>query len=467
MSDHRPFDPLAYDYTPEAQEVLIERIETSNPILGERLRKSRVGGGKAFGLTLCEDIARRIKADQRFSVELDVPRWEMFEPGALATPHEESAKRSWLERLLGRTSPQPKISTKRRVASWGIFSPILRSSAPDEDWLNGESGVAESYPPNCFYTWQETVEKFTSTYPGQPFVVQRYHEGVGIVVDIAWSRLLKRVIARVAWGRQGFYAGQITFSSATWDSQGPQGIFCPLSGKEICPLQSSLPLCTEPHSSAQLAQALYQAVLDMNIRIGLQFELVADHRSRYFHLVQVRPSPLRVRPPEGYVDTIPTQPPLLISPSVSRAFSVEAPAMIARMRSGNHGQENLRTLANAQGRAVEDVVKNRIVVWDDHFNKHCAEDDLGYTEAHGAVGQIAISIINSTSHGNPSRDYPKQHEQRKKLYQTLCAIGTNLQRIRLPSSKMEAHHDIVERIAAHPGSVLIISDGLVGAIYLT
>jgi hypothetical protein len=129
---------------------------------------------------------------------IKVPTWEPIDIGNL------EAYEAWDQRL--------------HKSGRDLFS---RSSALDEDWLDDRSGA---HPTGYYYYFQRRLknipdelftrdaeeiaahrtkeERLRRSYTEIPYIAQEYAPGFGVVVNIGYSELLNRVIARVSSGRK-------------------------------------------------------------------------------------------------------------------------------------------------------------------------------------------------------------------------------------------------------------------------
>lgn len=260
------------------------------------LARLHAHGGKALSLAVCDRLAQG-------STRVKVPAWTAIPVQALMRADDQSV-RPWLSQ-----NPGPVK---------------VRSSAWDEDWLNGRSGVEQSRtvtdPARVFEHAQEVCAR------RHPVVLQSFVEGIGVVVDIAYSRILCRPIVRISTGREERLAdGRRLFSSATQDHEGRHEVidptyasFCtrPVVGTLFEDSCLKLPL-------QELAHELWARVQEMGITFGVQLELVVHpDRPKTWWLVQVRPSPDQVRNHGEVQEPIRSSPVLVTTPAVIGSFDM-------------------------------------------------------------------------------------------------------------------------------------------------
>ena len=204
----------------------------------------------------------------------------------------------------------------------------VRSSARSEDWIDGAAGrhTSSRSSPEDVYQTAQTVSRWRA-----PVVVQEHVVGIGIVVDIAHSHILNQTIIRVATGREVVSPlnSNRTFSSATWDHEGRHELFDPQTGQQITETRTGtlfvrscldLPL-------QDLVAELWQRVRDLGIDFGVQLELVIHPDiPRVWNLVQIRPSPNRVR--VGSVQVASLTNPVTTTCIVSSAFNTSEMARL-------------------------------------------------------------------------------------------------------------------------------------------
>lgn len=266
MSTSHPFDRSGWPYAHTSEWLTLYFGSDAASNLRHR-------GGKAFGLQLCERLA---KHDQR----LRVPFWQVraVQPGPVLALSSEDIDRDFL----------------------------LRSNALDEDWCSGESGEHRTY---LHREGEETV-RVSLTKPRQ-FVEQDYIWGVGLIVDIGWSDITDSVVGRVSCGRVLPETGARELSEAPIWRERPDGkrYFCTSATEDADGPSVAWTLgeqtkqitwnsgrgqnrACEDLPLEDLVIALYQALQAEGIDFGVQLELRIDpDEPDVWHLVQVRPTP--------------------------------------------------------------------------------------------------------------------------------------------------------------------------------
>lgn len=466
-----PFDACAWDYEHafDAQKNFIHRLAPHiRPTTHARLEAEAQCGGKAFGLIIAEEIANRSIGQ---NITLCVPRWQGHACLLNSQPTNSVIEkiRTWLKRR------RPHAHEAQTPLS-PYLPKIIRSSDSTEDWGNGESGVHASFPPDERSTLEERESHFIKKYPKTPYIIQEYYDGIGLVVDIAWSALLQRVVARLSWGREYSVYFDVRgryFSSATWDIEGPQGLICPLTGEIISPLRSWHPLNTQPLHSAALVKTLYRAFIELDWPCGVQCELIVHpNRPTHFYLVQVRPSPIITwpHPREDYTN-LPSTSPLLTTPSVSGAFRVQAPTVVIgdTGRVSDHPSDLLQQKAAEAHITPEQLVGGKIVIWETSFLKGTAENTIAETQAFGALGQIGQCLSNNTSHSIPLQHPHEKLAHHRKIRSHAHTLSTNLPSFSpaaLPHTRASHRGWVRTSFGDSSPEALMVSDGLVGHVYL-
>lgn len=461
MNTNRPpFDPSTWQYenaAAEREELLARLSKHLDHETIARLRAETHFGGKAFGLAIAQEVAKRSTGN---GISITVPPWAGFSPlPPTKVPSGIINRfRAW------RRSSKPAEPTIASTIKHATFPRIIRSSGLTEDWGSGESGEHTSFPPRERASFEELLEKFSADHSKMPYVIQEYYPGIGIVVDIAWSQLLGRPVARIAWGRAIYDVfGNRNFSSATWDYEGPQGLMCCTTSQMLVPLTSAQPPDCEPEYSATLLHTLYTSLKSLDLTFGVQLELIV-HPSRpgRFHLVQIRPSPTMVRPNDEA-----TYPPragrcVLTTPSVSGAFDVHGPVRVIERTESEHTYGAVIRQAKEAGKAPEAYVGGHIVIWADSPHKYGAEEDIAQIHGLGALAQIGPVMSNNTSHEAPRQQPLKRRKEARNIHAIAHTMATNY-------PPLLEHHDWLTReILPHACDELrVISDGLVGQIYIT
>jgi len=261
-----------WKYSPDSLNAFIGEISAGKSELKVELESAfREGGGKAFGLKICDLIAsnfRTVRGNYSERDDLEVPKWAIMKESSALIP------------------------TPRK---------ILRSSYQNEDWVDPGSGVGESFK---FEHGQNSRRfeklKARGELPNTPYILQDLAHGFGTVLDIAYSSVYQRVIARLAYGnaRMSGYS----LSSATNDTEAGVAVWDAVTGESLLPARNFFyPSLLEAGAkdANPFVCELYRAVRETGIRFGIQAELIMGSRNTAKQvrqsLVQIRPSPENVR----------------------------------------------------------------------------------------------------------------------------------------------------------------------------
>lgn len=261
-----------WQYTPARLNSFIENVARGGTLVKDELELAlKKGGGKAFGLKICEQIAARFAA---VPLKMQVPNWKIVED----------------------------IKTTKLIDNI-----ILRSSAETEDWLDGRSGTSRSFAASDSYSFDYLQER--DELPQIPFVSQQYRSGLGLVIDIGYSTLLHRIVTRIAVGNERFSDGFSSnkrrgeFTSAADDTEASVGMWEAETGYPVLPIRgfgrSPLSLYKEDTEYPNIIiRPLFNAVRRAGIDFGVQMELIVHPDDAYtLQLVQVRPTPTKVYQP--------------------------------------------------------------------------------------------------------------------------------------------------------------------------
>ncbi|NQV89190.1 MAG: hypothetical protein HQ488_02620 [Parcubacteria group bacterium] len=380
-------------------------------------------GGKALGLKICEMIASGAK-------HLTIPSWMGLSiQDQIAQGNSEST--SWLASQCGQVH--------------------VRSSARSEDWIDGAAGrhtSVRSSPEDVFQNAQ-VVSRWRS-----PVVIQEHIPGIGIVVDIAHSHVLDQPVIRVATGREVVTeTGVRTFTSATWDYEGRHELYEPNTGRQIAETRTgnlfvgacmNLPLW-------EIAKELWYRVKDLGIDFGVQLELIVHPDTPWiWNLVQIRPSPNRVRVGAVEIETLAN--PLTTTGIVSSAFNTKA---MARLLTSD--DESFLAifgvdadLAKPEGR----FDGTPTVVWEND-----PSSDFGLFQMRGAFSSgIALQVTRrvlmiNTTH---TRVYNREPTEKAALLRDNGVIA-------VPD---DVHAQLVTALRGGPRMIHAVSDGIVGQISL-
>jgi hypothetical protein len=446
----KAFDPDGWPYDHVALMRLISKLTTQTPQIprpsAERMHDMAfLCGGKAFGLSMCDLIAPHARA-------LTVPAWVPL----------SSLQQAYMATGLG------SIDLPRAFRSGRL---IVRSSDIEEDWLSEESGMNESR--SCDVTdLRERIAQ--SSRRGQPVVVQERVEGIGIVVDIAWSALLGNAVVRVKTGRDARTPdGRPFYTSATADKEGVVGLFAADTNERLLPLHHGKLLGDKALALPlqRIARTLVRVISRVGIDFGVQLELIVhpEHPDRW-HLVQVRPSPDAVR---GYRrGPSPTTTIVTTTPVVSHAFNVTAEVVHLRhedaavamavassvpgSRAGWSREGFLARLRSRERAAIERLV-GKMVLWEYAPSDYYTLEVLSVLTQLGVVGHISngILLINTT-HGSINPSNPDRERTWNRVNATSAVLGINPEAF-----------EILRKLSHHArATIRMISDGLVGQIFM-
>lgn len=443
-----PFDPCnwVYDAKPPSRDVraLAGRLHQAIPGVDPDtlIDALAFGGGKSFGNSLCEIAAR---SDDR----LRVPDWTFIEPG------------DQTRIVSGEASPLEPL--RRRFCSTKI---MVRSSDVTEDWHDASSGLQDSFP--C------TVDDLTLFLARvhrrcQPVVIQRRVRGIGLVVDIAWSALLGRVVTRIATGRAFRDGKKIGYSSATWDAEGLFGLWDAHKRVPAARLHHGAVL----HSSVYklpldaLAETLYAALSALGIWFGVQLELVINpNKPRVWNLIQIRPSPRQVMNTLAFADDLGK--PLTATPIVNRAFDVRGTVKVIRERERKQLIKCAYNFVSDEVENVCDECRGKIVVWEQPTGAGswlCAVQALAN---HGALAQISRGVISiNTAHANVKQRSMLSESRRTDRDASRRSMWEEANQSSAVLGVDDAGFDaIMAWCDSKPESRLrAVSDGIVGSIY--
>ena len=422
---NKPFDTSNWVYGP----MIATLRQLTNTSLGitfdDALNILLDGGGKALSLKMCELIARN-------SNMLSVPEWL-----ALSVSQQMRWSHDYLNGWIAEGT-----DTK------------VRSSTTEEDWISGEAGkhVSRRAGPSMLY---DSVREITHW--SAPVVLQRYQEGIGIVIDIAYSHLLEKVVVRVATGREApMLNKKRNFTSATWDHEGRYELFDPMDDmRPIVPTRVGVPLegscLTLP--LRELAVELFTRVQATGITFGVQLELVVDPDApTRWHLLQIRPSPNFVRcdkPMTALDNTV------VITPIVSKSFNVTGQA---RLLSPQDAFLLMKLEFDPDDPELKDLRrrlnKSPVLVWEEDPHIDFGRIQLGAAAQSGALLQVTRAVmLCNTTHDNVRK--LRIDEQEKILN------GNGI--IAVPD---EVHQFLVAALREGPRELHAVSDGIVGQIAL-
>ncbi len=463
----KKFDLHGWDYGHGAEQVasLTERIAKFHPDRGMGRIIMRHcfehWGGKAFGLALCECLAAQIP-------NCSVPLWTAF-------TYEEQARRLREPEDLGFFGGVPIPPSKKPKWIW-------RSSDPSEDWLDPRAGVLKSHTCDRKELWNKLREIHTS---GQPLVLQQCVEGIGIVVDIGYSDLLRQPIVRLAFGRRVRNDnGHIVYTSPTRDTEVTVFVWESKTRKitrwsdddpksEGTGFHKRTTLNGMPE---RLASELYKAVQSLGLNFGMQFEFyVHPDYAQDLYLVQVRPSSMLLRGitgkriPElmkthhGYGDP---------SPAVNKTFEVEGDVRVIDWSTYYREdpiRERIRYLVNEIARGqiplleeTDQLLRGKIALVLGYSDKYLLQEEAAALAALGAVGIISTHGYSlNTAHGDVIGYGSSAIAERQATLRSLVDKACGVMRIgHQTQDELMRRVDLGETI-----KIRMVSDGLVGYIF--
>ncbi len=336
-------------------------------------------GGKGLGLEICEHMAIIDKSGR-----LSVPKWEQWDE-----------------------------SKYKEIDLWRIRSErdgnglLLRSSAPQEDWLDSASGTFDTKRLQAMYGGN--LPKLEPI----PYIVQERKVGYGLVVDIVYSDLLKRNVVKIA-------SGTGMSGSATNNNEAHVAVFDFENG-DLLDIRDSFKNGSEEKSlftdqrivntdfPKDLANTLVEIVRKMRINFGVQLEMKIDPRNlEEWNLLQIRPTPGSMRGDVNFEQKDCGQKKFETC-VVSGVFDISAPFRIMK-REGI--QEGLEVGIGAGGGGLEEEDLNRyrprsetqpfIAVFDPEvrMDQRTAPSNIAEAYLRGAEAQVLCSPIKPVaSHG--------------------------------------------------------------------
>lgn len=442
----QPFSLDSWGYTKRELSSFMTRISKGDIRLSRKLRHTlEGGGGKAFGLDVCELISSNFQKDVVLS--LTVPSWKVIND----------------------------IDTYERTK--GDYDKIIRSSSPEEDWLDERSGVLESFNFFSDHSSWARFQYFQKNHelPDCPYVIQEGMRGCGMVCDIGYSEILGRVVVKFAYGNRRrpaeFPNAKGAYTSATDDTEAAVGIWDAETGLPLIPSRNFGHESFHPDNIMyrnDFARRLYNAVEKTGIQCGVQLEMVADpDRPNKISLVQVRPSPRRTRhmienPSSGGRGEWLSQEFVYQSPIVNARFdSSGSPSIIslakidANCESGRNYRKGISTRARHSSGSVG--IFESMSGLDVSLKYMYAADIFYGAYLNGSDAQITPSSIRpNTWHG--IIQIPPEFRDIYAELDEKCGM------ISLRRDEVKA---LIEAVKQHPGaSIRAVSDGLVGMVGL-
>ncbi len=374
------------------------------------LETLNIGGGKAFGLNIADRIA--LKNPSLFNV----PEW-------LIIPFGEDG--SVLERFL-------KMLTVNFVNQQRF---MVRSSALHEDWMSPLSGEHESKiafgQPELLRFTREVIATSGAA------VVQDYVVGVGIVVDIGYSKLLKKTVVRVASGRPTNVGGRTVYTSATWDNEAQVSVY-DTNGEMLVPFHE-MGMDDVRAKLPELVRELVKAVKDIGIDFGVQLELIINpnmikHGAKW-NIVQIRPSPGTLRGAGG-----------VLLQSKGKLICTTGKVSKASVAEANLVKDPAENFSSQ---------KPWIALWVNDLSKYNCLFQIDNANAHGACGHLSdFTLITNSAHGT-SLNLPR--EDLEIVLQGSLMMIIPRKAFFLLRSKLRKEDSV---------RVCMLSDGLIGQLYL-
>lgn len=452
------------------------------------------GGGKAFGLYLLNELLVKKYDPHLYPQRNGVTIPHVFVPPFCGLDHP-------LQQFLMDEDAYGQLSEVGKI----VFHPgklVVRSSEEGEDWIDDASGTNRSV---CCYglgvpeslahhmtSLQDVVRDLGFAEKQNTLVAQHMVNGIGMVIDIAYSELYQQDIVRIAAGK---HTGN-GYTSATWDQEGSIHLYDPIkhqwlmhqtqrhSGTELleCSGRCSHVGDGVSHSEraartkqlAMFADGLYQAVIKSGITFGVQLEAVTDGQSLdKIALVQLRPTPEKMRHtldfslPKKKWEGLYVNIPYVIEPS--RVIQIETRV---------HRRDAIVRVAEEYGRQYadcrsdnmpipehcipeekwHDLVNGKVVLFESLLPKYAWSELLLGLVLLGASGIVGRNMGTNSSHGTPGGEsMARDLRAHTDLIDELCCptIGLGYEQI---SALCRAHHENKEL------KIVMQSDGLIGFV---
>lgn len=435
-SSQRPFYADGWDYKKPDYHWLINAFSAG--LVDRRLDYEFAldyEGGKAVGLMICEEVANKC-------THIQVPDWfsvcwareYMLDPG-----------QCWISDWF-----------HKHQYPWCI----IRSSGPEEDWMDGRSGIDTSLDCNCREFDQILRERFKTS--GNQ-VVQEHILGIGCVFDIVYSPIYKRNVIRVAAGGGSRTGDGITWTSATWDNEASMGLWDMENYSWIIPFPENHWLSK---SIIVILEELTGAIISMPFYFGLQLELVVKpYRQEVWHLVQLRPSPNPVRGSR----VVPKPSGKLVNTSirVNKAGNISGELVIQGIEDGkeirntcNIGWEAEDRLDGGWWEELKQLCTGKIVFWSEQFglDRYNSPFQVRGVFRMGAAAQLDTRTLFINSAHGTSLPFTEKHKE--------CWEEVRHQGILMGGVSWGIQLQWASRIQKGETIRLnLISDGIVGQIY--
>lgn len=439
-----------------ARRILLDEEDCSD----EEIRDMRKEHGKSFGLILCRALAAHM--NRKHLLKIRVPAYfvpQRKEDGTIQIFFDERGiALTRLNELAGLWTPQRSGAC------------IIRSSYWDEDWIDPRSGVHKSE-----MTYEHLLASDLEARPDlNQVVVQQAVWGCGCVIDIGYSQLLDRVVARVAKGNLNLQAGGYSgFTSATWDTNAQTSVYDAYTGEklfgpamEFHPGRSghNNPYDVKFEPTLDLFPELIRGITDsltfMDINFGVQLEVVVDPISRTFHLIQIRPSPVSVR---GEEQRVPVNGELLCATAkVNKVGCVTGEVVSINACDTPEEIKGALVQAYEANQYNEDhgerIFEGKIVLWGRYYvrtQRYCPTESIRGATLLGAIAHMSSSsLFFNSNHGTTSQMTSELVEDMARINDQ-CLLLSGFERD-MP----------VNRRMIDGKTFCLVSDGLIGQIYL-
>ena len=431
----------AWKYNRTSVENLIAKIGGTDRIRTRLRTALDRDGGKAFGLELCKLITSR----------LDAGNWRDDIVSGLNAL-------SW-----------KMVKDVRKVDASRNEGKILRSSSPLEDWLDPRSGVERSFVLTYFGDkglFEYMKEK--NQLPDSKYLMQDAIEGFGTVVDIGYSSIHGKVLAKMTYGNARTAGYNLT--SATYDTESGVGIWDAETGEPVLPTRnffhpSMLPPGEEVPSD--FFKDLYAAIRESGIDFGVQLEIIVGRGQRGY-LVQLRPTSetifRKIPLPQSPLAHEGTGTLIAESATVNGAFDFTGEAHLFGQDGILENSERVETIE------TERTAHGKVGIYDEASasggrKRYLRLDEISSPEIYlggylgGAEVQITREAIRPNSHhgvlSGPSEKGAKMYDELDKH----CGM------VSITRTQMERLTEAVKK-AGTTAQLRVVSDGLVARIYL-
>ena len=441
----RPLDKPAFaldawKYTHTSALNLIAKIASTDEAKARLQTTLERDGGKAFGLEVCKLIAARF-ARKRYS-EDDIV--------------------STLKSL-----PWKMIEDIKQIDASRDEGKILRSSTPLEDWLDPRSGVKRSFVLTYFgdkgpFEYMQKRDQL----PDSKYLMQDAIKGFGTVLDIGYSSVHGKVLAKMTYGNVRTAGYNLT--SATYDTEAGVGVWDAETGEPVLPTRNFFHPSMLPYGKkipSDFFKDLYATIRESGIDFGVQLEIIIERGQRGY-LVQVRPTPeatyRRISTPQSTVVREGTGTLIAESATVNGAFDFTGEAHLFGQDGIVENSERVKT--------GEKDAHGKVGIYDEASasggrKRYLRLDEISSPEIYlggylgGAEVQITREAIRPNSHhgvlSGPSEKGAKMYDELDKH----CGM------VSITRTQMERLTEAVKK-AGTTAQLRVVSDGLVARIYL-